>query len=128
MWSAYGIFKLFLLSHLNTLILFLESILCILMLEMHSSVESFKKNFIEVSWFAMLCLISAVQQSDSVIHKYVFSHSFPLWFITGYWILFPGLYSRTLLFIYPICNSLHTNANYFISMKQKQTHKLKLHL
>ena len=32
-------------------------------------------------------LISAVQQSDSVIHIYIyiiFSYSFPLWFITGY--------------------------------------------
>ena len=33
-------------------------------------------------------LISAVQQSDSVIHTYIHIHSFsyscPLWFITGY--------------------------------------------
>ena len=27
-----------------------------------------------------------------------FSYSFPLWFITGYWMQFPGLHSRTLLF------------------------------
>ena len=33
--------------------------------------------------------------------------SFPLWFITRYWIEFPVLYSRTLLFIHPIYNSLH---------------------
>ena len=35
-----------------------------------------------------------------------FLYSFPLWFITGYWIYFPVLYSRTLLFIHPIYNSL----------------------
>ena len=33
-------------------------------------------------------LISAVQQSDSVIHVYSFSYSFPLWFITGDWITY----------------------------------------
>ena len=32
---------------------------------------------------------------------------FPLWLITGYWMWFPVLHSRTLLFIYPIYNSLH---------------------
>jgi len=36
-----------------------------------------------------------------------YHNSFPLWFITGYWIYFPVLYSRTLLFIHPIYNSLH---------------------
>ena len=35
-------------------------------------------------------IISAIQQSDSVIHIYTFFViSFPLWFITGYWIEFP---------------------------------------
>ena len=32
---------------------------------------------------------------------------FPLWFITRYWIQFPVLYSRTLLFIHSIYTSLH---------------------
>ena len=36
-----------------------------------------------------------------------FSYSFPLWFITGYRIWFPRLYSRTLFFIHSICKSLH---------------------
>ena len=36
-----------------------------------------------------------------------FLYSFPLWFIIGYWILFPVLYSMTLLFIYSIYNSLY---------------------
>ena len=56
-----------------------------------------------------LCLISAIQQSDSVVcvcvcmyvcmYTHSFSCSFPLWFITGYWLYFPVLYSRTLLLI-----------------------------
>ena len=31
----------------------------------------------------MLCLISAVQQSDSDIYRYIDIYSLPLWFITG---------------------------------------------
>jgi len=37
---------------------------------------------------------------------FFFFYSFLLWFITGYWIQFPVLYSRG-LFIHPIYNSLH---------------------
>ena len=37
----------------------------------------------------------------------LFSYSFPLWFITGYWIQFPVLYRRTLLSIHPIYSSLY---------------------
>ena len=33
-------------------------------------------------------------------------HTLPLWFITGYWIEFSVLYSRTLLFVYSLSNSL----------------------
>ena len=43
----------------------------------------------------------------SYTHIPSFSYSFPLWFIIGYWIEFPVLYSRTLLFIHPIHTSLH---------------------
>lgn len=39
---------------------------------------------LEYSWFAVL--ISAIQQSDSIIHKYTFLYSFPLCFISRYWI------------------------------------------
>ena len=35
------------------------------------------------------------------------SYSFLLWFITGYWIQFPVLHSKTLLFISPKCTSFH---------------------
>ena len=53
-------------------------------------------------------LISTVQQSDSVIHIYTFFlHSFPLWFIPGYWIQFLRLYNRTLPFFPAVCNNLH---------------------
>ena len=37
----------------------------------------------------------------------LFLYSFPLRLIPGCWILFPMLFSRTLLFIHPICNTLH---------------------
>ena len=41
------------------------------------------------------------------IYIYTFLYSFPLWFITGYWIEFPVLYNRNWLFIHPLYNSLH---------------------
>ena len=41
------------------------------------------------------------------IYVYSFLYSFPSWFISRYLIYFPVLYSRTLLFIHCICNSLH---------------------
>ena len=40
-------------------------------------------------------------------YKYSFSDSFPLQFITRYWIWFPVLYSRSLLFIYFIYSSVY---------------------
>ena len=52
-------------------------------------------------------LISAAQQWFSYTHTYSFLYSFPLWFITGSWILFLVLRSKTFLFIHPIYNSLH---------------------
>ena len=42
-------------------------------------------------------MISAEQQSDSVIHILLFHILFPLWFIIGYWIEFPVLYGLCLL-------------------------------
>ena len=39
-------------------------------------------------------------------HTLPFSFSFPLWFITGYWIQIPVLHSRTLLFTHSVYNSL----------------------
>jgi len=42
-----------------------------------------------------------------IILLFVLYFSYPLWFITGYWIYFPVLYSRTLLFIHSIYNSLY---------------------
>ena len=53
-------------------------------------------------------LYSKVIQLYIYIYTHSFSYSFPLWFITGYWIYFPTVfYSRTLLFMRSICNSLH---------------------
>ena len=45
--------------------------------------------------------------SYTYIYTFFFLYSFPLWFISGDWIQFPVLYSRTLLFIHSECNSLH---------------------
>ena len=55
----------------------------------------------------------------SYIHVYIctfFFLSFPLWFTTQYWIQFPVLYSKTLLFIHSIYNSfqLLTPKSHFI--------------
>jgi len=44
---------------------------------------------------------------STVIHIYNFFYSFSLWSLTEYWIQFPVLYSRTLLFIQSRYNSLH---------------------
>ena len=62
--------------------------------------------FLGVQLIYNVVLISAVQQSDSVIHIIIF-HIFSIGFIMGYWIYFPVLYSRTLLLTHPICTSFH---------------------
>ena len=83
--------------------------------------DSFKI-LLKYSWLTIFCLISAVQQSDSVMHIcIIFSYSFPLWFITGYWIEFPVLYSRILLFIHPTYNSLHLLISNFQSFPPPST-------
>ena len=69
----------------------------------------FSKYFIEVWLIFSVGLISASQQSDSVIHiqKYIFFFLFFfMWFTTGYLIYFLMLCSRTLLFIIPLCPQL----------------------
>ena len=53
--------------------------------------------FIEAYLIYSVGFISSVQHVDSVTH--IFSDSFPVWFITGYWIESPVLHSRTLLLI-----------------------------
>ena len=69
----------------------------------------FKIYFIEVQLIYNIMSTSAIQQSESVT-QYLYSflkYSFPCGFITGYWIWFPGPYSRTLLFFHLKYNSLH---------------------
>ena len=69
---------------------------------------SILKNFLlTYSWFTVLCsLLLYSKVIQLYMHIYCYPYSFSLWLITGYWILFPVLYSRT-LFIHPIYNSLH---------------------
>ena len=47
---------------------------------------------------------------DTYIYVYIYisflKYSFPLWFITGYWLCFPVLYNRTVSCIYSIYSSL----------------------
>ena len=45
-------------------------------------------------------LISVHSTLFSYAHICIFSYSFPLWFITRYWVWFSEFYSRTMLFIY----------------------------
>ena len=62
--------------------------------------------------FTTLCPISAVQQSDPVIHTHTFpfSHYLPPWSIPRDWVQFPVLYSRTSLLYHSECNSWHLPA------------------
>jgi len=62
---------------------------------------NFLKNFIEAD---LQCCINFCCSAKWLNYTYVysFSYSFPLWLITEYWIWFPLLNSRTLLFIHPI--------------------------
>ena len=55
------------------------------------------------SWFTMLGQFLLYSKGI----WYSFSYSFPLWFITGYWIWFPVICNRSLLFIHSLYNSLH---------------------
>ena len=43
-------------------------------------------------------------------------YSFPSWFIPGYWVELPVLYSRTLLILHSISNSLHLLISHFQSI------------
>ena len=66
-----------------------------------------KKKKFEVSLTYIVMPISTVQQSDSVTHIYYFLYSFPSWSMPGDWIYSPVQYSRTLLCIHSMYNSLH---------------------
>ena len=67
-------------------------------------------------------LISAVQQSDSVLHMYlIFFKFFPHVVIAEYWAEFPVLYSRSLLVIYSIYS------NVYMSTPESQSIRTLLH-
>ena len=57
----------------------------------------------------MVVPISAVQQSDPVIHidTFPFLYYLPSWSNPRVWIWFPVLYSRTSLLVHSKCNSLY---------------------
>ena len=64
-------------------------------------------------------LILGVQQSDSVIHIYIYMHpfknSFPIWVITECWADFLVLYSRSLLVIYFNYSSMYMQLDFMAS-------------
>ena len=56
-------------------------------------------------------------------NSFFYYYSFPVWFITGYWIEFPVLYSRT-LFIHLIQASLHLlTSNFQLGLELKKKKK-----
>ena len=65
----------------------------------------FKSFLFKYSWFTMLCEF-LVYSKVIQLYIYILFLFFSIWFITGYWIEFPVLCSRTLLFIRPIYSSL----------------------
>ena len=69
---------------------------------------------LKYSWFTKCVTFFCTAE---MIQLYIYMYSFPLWLITGYWIQFPGLYSRTLLFIYFIYSSL-----YLLTQTPNSTH------
>ena len=72
-------------------------------------------HFIEVQSICNAVPISVIEQSESVICM-PFSYSFSVWFIIGYWIQFPELYSQTFLFIHSKHSSLHLIISNFQSI------------
>ena len=72
----------------------------------YAHLKNFFKN--EVQLIYNVALISAIQQSDSVIHLYIFFFIFfSIVIYHGILIQFFVLYNRALLFIHPIYNSLY---------------------
>ena len=65
---------------------------------------------LKYSWFTLLCsfLLTAkwLSVTHTHTHTYSFSHSLLLQSATGHWLQLSVLYSRSLLFIHPMYNSL----------------------
>ena len=63
---------------------------------------------LKYSWFIYTAVNSCYAAKWlSYTQVYPFSFSLPWWFVIGYWIWFPELYSGTWLFIHPQSNSSH---------------------
>ena len=65
--------------------------------------------FFNWSIVGLQCCVNFCYTAKWLSYTYIYSfpHSFPLCFVTGYWIQFPVLYNRTLLFIHSLYHSLH---------------------
>ena len=78
------------------------------------------------SWYKMLCLVSAIQQSDSVIRIYILFHILFIWFITRNWRYTLWYTIRPCCLISPIYKSLKMNNNfeagkYFSRRREERT-------
>ena len=62
----------------------------------------FYSNIADLQCVNFCCSAKWFSYTYVCIHS--FSYSFPLWFIIGYWLEFPVLCSRNLLFIHPVYN------------------------
>ena len=62
----------------------------------------FYSNIADLQCVNFCCTAKWFSYTYVCIHS--FSYSFPLWFIIGYWLEFPVLCSRNLLFIHPVYN------------------------
>ena len=65
---------------------------------------------LKYSWFTLLCLSLLIAKWLSYTYICFLFYFFSIWCIIGFWIWFPMLYLRTLLFIYSKQNSLHLPA------------------
>ena len=72
--------------------------------------RSFSKQFYRRAVGSQHCVNFCCTEWLSYAHIYTFSYSFPFWFITGPWIPFPVLYSRTLSSVHPVYTTLHNDS------------------
>ena len=90
----------------------LSLLLFLLLQTLFLCISFFLKNFIGAQLIYRIVLVSGVQPSESNTYTYIYIHphflkySFPPQLITGYWVEFSVLHSRSLLVIHFIYGSV----------------------